>query len=585
MRRLHLTFLAATLPFMISAAGCASAPTPSAPTPAPTLPPSPTAEREPAPETAIDYENQLEDFDPSNFDDPTNIDNPWLPLQPGTQLVLEGITEEAGDRLAHRIEFTVTDLTKVVNGVRTVVAYIVDFSNNQPVEREIAFYAQDNDGNVWYLGEYPEVYERDKLVEAPAWIAGLKGARAGLKMKAEPQPGTPSYSQGWGPAVNWTDRAQVIQADQQTCVPVDCYQDVLVTEEFSREEPGAFQLKYYARGVGEVRVGWRGADATKETLELVDFVQLSPEALAEVRREVHELEQRAYEISKEVYNQTLPIEVPAEATSVTEPTPEAMAEGETPERVFEDFDPANFEAPTNIDNPWLPLQPGTQWAYEGFTIEDGEEIPHRLEFTVTDLTKEIDGVRAVVAYILDYSDYQLVEKELAFYAQDNDGNVWYLGEHPEEHEDGEFVDAPTWISGLEDAKAGIKMMADPQLGTPSYFQGWGPGVEWTDYAQVDEMGQEFCVPVGCFEDVLVIAESSLEELDIYQLKYYASGVGNVRVGWRGAAATQEELELVVFDQLSPAILAAIRTQALELEQHAYEVSPDVYGQTPPAQGP
>jgi hypothetical protein len=62
-------------------------------------------------------------------------------------------------------------------------------------------------------------------------------------------------------------------------------------------------------------------------------------------------------------------------------------------------------------------------------------------------------------------------------------------------------------------------------------------------------------------------------------------VGNVRVGWRGAAATQEELELVVFDQLSPAILAAIRTQALELEQHAYEVSPDVYGQTPPAQGP
>jgi len=585
MRRLHLTFLAATLPFMISAAACAGATSPETPTVARTIPPVATATREPTAEPTIAYVDQLEDFDASNFNDPAQIDNPWFPLQPGTQYVYEGITEEGGQRTAHRVIFTVTDLIKVIDGLRTVVVWDQDYSAGELVEAELAFFAQDSDGNVWHLGQYPEVYAGSKLVEAPAWISGLKGSRAGISMKAEPRLGTPSYSQGWGPAVNWTDRAQVAQTGQETCVPVDCYDDVLVTEEFSREQPYAFQLKYYARGVGNVRVGWRGPDATKETLELVEHTQLSPEALAEVRREALELEQRAYEISKEVYNQTLPIEVPAEATRVTEPTPEAMAVGETPERVFEDFDPANFEAPTNIDNPWLPLQPGTQWAYEGFTIEDGEEIPHRLEFTVTDLTKEIDGVRAVVAYILDYSDYQLVEKELAFYAQDNDGNVWYLGEHPEEYEDGEFVDAPTWISGLEDAKAGIKMMADPQLGTPSYFQGWGPGVEWTDHAQVDEMGQEFCVPVGCFEDVLVIAESSLEELDIYQLKYYASGVGNVRVGWRGAAATQEELELVVFDQLSPAILAAIRTQALELEQHAYEVSPDVYGQTPPAQGP
>jgi hypothetical protein len=575
MRRLYQISLAAMLLLAISAAGCASAPTPNAPTQAPTLPPSPTATSPPTAEPTIDYAKQLEDFDPSNFDNPTNIDNQWLPLQPGTQLVLDGVTEEAGNRIAHQIIFTVTDLTKVIDGVRTVVAYVVDISNNQPVEREIAFYAQDNDGNVWYLGEYPEVYEYEKIVEAPAWIAGLKGAKAGIKMKVEPQLGMPSYSQGWGPAVNWTDRGQVAQMGQQTCVPVDCYEDVLVIEEFSREETGAFQLKYYAPGVGNVRVGWRGADATKEELELFDYVQLGPEALAGVRAEALEQEKRGYEISKEVYAQTLPMEVPTEATIAVV----------TPEKVFEDFDPINFDDPTHIDNPWLPLQPGTQWVFEGFTIEDGEEIPHRLEFTVTDLTKEIDGVRTVVAYILDYSDGQLVEKEIAFYAQDNDGNVWYLGEHPEEYEGGEFVNAPTWISGLEEAKAGIKMMAQPQVGTPSYFQGWGPVVGWTDYAQVDEMGQELCVPIGCFQDVLVTAESSLEEVDIFQLKYYASGVGNVRVGWRGAAAAQEELEAVVFDQLSPAVLAEIRRQALELEQHAYEVSADVYGQTPPAEPP
>jgi hypothetical protein len=68
---------------------------------------------------------------------------------------------------------------------------------------------------------------------------------------------------------------------------------------------------------------------------------------------------------------------------------------------------------------------------------EAEEIPHRIEFTVTDLTKEIAGVSTVVAWVVDYSDGQVVEQEIAFYAQDNDGNVWYLGEHPEEYEDGD----------------------------------------------------------------------------------------------------------------------------------------------------
>jgi hypothetical protein len=127
------------------------------------------------------------------------------------------------------------------------------------------------------------------------------------------------------------------------------------------------------------------------------------------------------------------------------------------------------------------------------------------------------------------------------------------------------------------------MMADPQLGTPSYFQGWGPAVEWSDYAQIEQMGQETCVPVDCYQDVLVIAESSLGETDIFQIKYYARGVGEVRVGWRGADATQEELELVELVQLSPEALAEVRAKALELEKHAYEISQHVYARTPAAE--
>ena len=54
------------------------------------------------------------------------------------------------------------------------------------------------------------------------------------------------------------------------------------------------------------------------------------------------------------------------------------------------------------------------------------------------------------------------------------------------------------------------------------------------------------------------------------------------VGWRGDAETREELELVSTEVLDGATLAEIRRLALELEQHAYEISPDLYGQTDPA---
>ncbi|RPI95205.1 MAG: hypothetical protein EHM40_04020 [Chloroflexi bacterium] len=259
----------------------------------------------------------------------------------------------------------------------------------------------------------------------------------------------------------------------------------------------------------------------------------------------------------------------------SQPSPEATAE-------FKDFDSNSFDHSTDIDNKWMPMQPGTKWMYEGTAVdEEGNRFDRRIEFTVTDLTKEIAGVRTVVAWIVDYNDEEAIEREIAFYAQDNDGNVWYLGEHPEEYEDGKFIEAPTWIAGVEDARAGIKMMAEPQLGMPSYFQGWGPAVEWSDYGRVEKLVQETCVPLDCFKDVMVIAESSLEEVGAAQFKYYASGVGEVRVNWGGTDATQEVLELVEVVQLDAEELAEIRAEVLALEAHAYEVSQDVYGETRP----
>ena len=302
---------------------CGGQPTQSAPTAAPAtavpaIPTATTAPTEapkptqaPVPTSAPEVIKQRwETFDPAQFDKPTIIDNSWFPLQPGTQFIWEGFTEDAGAKIPHRVILTVTDLTKVVEGVRNVVIWDQDYSDGVLAEAELAFFAQANDGNIWHFGQYPEVYEEGKLVESPAWVAGIEEARPGITIKAKPLLNGPSYSQGFGPAVNWTDRAHVVQTGIEVCVPLGCYKDVIVTEETSESEiiEGAFQLKYYAPGVGNIKVDWRGADATRETLELVQIVKLDAKGLAEAREKALALEKSAYTVSKDVYGKTKPSE-------------------------------------------------------------------------------------------------------------------------------------------------------------------------------------------------------------------------------------------------------------------------------------
>ena len=286
--------------------------------------------------------------------------------------------------IPHRIEFTVTDLTKVIAGVRTRVVLISDYSGGELVEKEIAFYAQDDSGNVWYLGEYPEEYEDGQFVDAPTWIAGVEGARPGIKMKANPRPNTSPYFQGWGPAVEWSDYAQVEQViRKRTCVTAGCYRNVLQIAESSLEETGAFQLKFYARGTGLVQVGWRGDDASQEELELIEVIQLDAPDMARVHAEALALERHAYRVSPNVYGQTSPMErqkgggpetVAATASAdVVMMPPSEVKDGLASTIEFFTFDSSQFSQPTIIDNEWLPLQPGMHWIYEGVTVERGPD--------------------------------------------------------------------------------------------------------------------------------------------------------------------------------------------------------------------
>jgi hypothetical protein len=251
------------------------------------------------------------DFERARFDkSSTHIDNKYLPLKPGSKLIYKGsaIPEGEKTRVKRRVVSTVTDLSKWIDGVRTLVIWERDYTAGKLGESEIAFFAQDKAGNVWLLGEYPEEYENRKFVDAPTWISGQKGAHAGIAMLANPKVGSPDYAQGFAPPpVEFVDRARVYKKGQKTCVPVKCYKNVLVIEEFEKGVPGVFHLKYYAPKVGLVKVGWRGAkEEEKETLALVKRQQLSSKALASARKTALKLDNRAYERSGEVYGKTPP---------------------------------------------------------------------------------------------------------------------------------------------------------------------------------------------------------------------------------------------------------------------------------------
>jgi hypothetical protein len=256
--------------------------------------------------------NTAAQFDPANFPNPPKIDNQWNPLTPGMQFILAGEADRGGGLLPHRVVSTVTDLTKMINGVRTVVILEKDINEGDLEEAELAFQAQDNAGNLWNLGEYPAEYDEGNFTGAPdTWISGLGKAEPGNLMLADPQLGTPEYLQGWSPDIDFLDCAKVFKMQQKTCVPVGCYEDVLITDERSPLEPeSGHQRKYYAPGVGTVRVGAID-DPEGETLVLAEASRLSPEDLAKVRQEALKLEKNAYKVSK-LYRQTSPVEaVPA----------------------------------------------------------------------------------------------------------------------------------------------------------------------------------------------------------------------------------------------------------------------------------
>ena len=176
-----------------------------------------------------------------------------------------------------------------------------------------------------------------------------------------------------------------------------------------------------------------------------------------------------------------------------------------------------------IDNPFMPLEPGTVFVYRG--EEDGEPQVDRIH--VTHETKTILGVRCTVVKDSVFVGDQLVEATEDWFAQDARGNVWYFGENSREYDNGELVGTEgSWKAGKHGAKPGIVMEAQPQVGD-TYFQERARDVA-EDQAEVLALDVSVTVPYGQFANCLEIKEWTNLEPGVVENKDYARGVGMVK---------------------------------------------------------
>ena len=208
------------------------------------------------------------------------------------------------------------------------------------------------------------------------------------------------------------------------------------------------------------------------------------------------------------------------------------------------LDPKNFT--TKIDNSYWPMVPGTRWTYRETDQEGAEQ---RVRVTVSNQTKKIaNGITARVVRDTLTEDGEIIEDTFDWYAQDEKGNIWYLGEDTAEFENGKLkTKAGSFEAGVDGALPGIIMPANPQDGM-HYRQEYYKG-EAEDNGEVLSTQEMAEVPNGRYDHALLTKDTTPIEPNVLEYKLYAKGVGPVlTLGVSGGPGSREEL--IKFEKVS-----------------------------------
>ncbi len=197
------------------------------------------------------------------------------------------------------------------------------------------------------------------------------------------------------------------------------------------------------------------------------------------------------------------------------------------------FSPAQFPNSLQINNPWFPLVPGTTYLYHATETDPdtGEVVHETVRVDVLNQTRLVGGVEGRVVQDRVWKDGLLVEDTFDWYAQDNSGNVWYLGEIATNYrydEAGNLLGTDndgSWETGIDGAQPGIQMPASPRVGD-RYYQEFRPRVA-IDQGDVLATGLMRNTSIGTLSGVVQTRDWTVLEPDSVEHKFYARGFGNI----------------------------------------------------------
>ncbi len=406
------------------------------------------------------------------------VTNPYLPLVPGVVHTYQ-VKTTAGE-----IEIIVVEVlptTRVVAGVECAIVRDRVFCEDLLVEDTYDWYAQDQNGNVWYMGEEVTNYEYDDdgnviaTDSAGAWEAGQdvagvgSNAVPGIIMKTSFVVGD-TYQQEFY-AGEAEDRGEIFALDAAVTLADGTTYTCLQTRDTNPLDPGVVEFKYFAPGVGVVL-------EEKEDLS-----------------ERSELRGR--------FNLNLDESLP-------------------------DFSAATFSNPTQVTDSFLSYLTETARTF----VDSDEDAPETIVVEVQTTTRIVNGVESLVVRDRVFADELLVEDTLDWYAQDDLGNVWYMGEEVVNYEyddDGNLIgtdNGGSWEAGVDGAEPGIAMWASPVVGQPYHQEYYEDEAE--DMAVIVAFNVEVELGDGTiYSNCLQILEWSELAPDALEYKYYVPGTGVV----------------------------------------------------------
>jgi len=192
------------------------------------------------------------------FSHPRDLTNPYLPLATLKQDILEG-TEDGKKIRVERTALTDKHKSFKINGQMVEAAVYEDraWLNGELEEVATDYFAQDDGGTVYYLGEDVDEYKQGKVTSHEgAWLLGQDTPTPGVLVPAHPKVGDKFKSEVVSRKIAESD--VVISLSETVTVPAGTYQNCLKIEEHPAGE--GVEYKYYAPGVGVVREVPTGGD-------------------------------------------------------------------------------------------------------------------------------------------------------------------------------------------------------------------------------------------------------------------------------------------------------------------------------------